>query len=443
MAQIIEIPGVGEVEFPDEMDDAAILAAVQKLSAPKGPALQASHAPTQPYAPLQVSRAESGARGGLQGLSAGWGDEGAAAIAALLPFTDREAAKGDTFGERYENAKGFYRGRNAQAEQANPGTYLTGQIAGAVAPTLLGSPASGVKAIAQAAGQGAAQGAGYSEREGFGLASDTAFGAGLGLLGHGTGKVVGKVGSAAVGKGRDLVRAGTARAGVQASKEVAEEVASAAGKYGAEVQKGSRQVENLMRLDPAMTPQQRALYQGLQQQGIVPTLQQSVAQSTLDALPSQAGTIATRQAELAALQQNAPQAVASRAKQLLTPQVKADAKSFLKAYAEPAAWAFGAQQLGSAAGLDPGQQGALAAAAGIVGGRTRAGKALYTRLTRPAHQVALGRGMRSTGRKVEATARGLQRSFGPALPAILMSTPEPEDGLEPETRALVLALRGG
>ena len=417
MAQIIEVPGVGEVEFPDTMSDAEIVAAVRKLSA-TSPEAMSSHGSTPVYEPPKPTRTESGLRGLLQGLTAGTGDEMAGVGRAFGSMRRPREATPQTMGQ-YRDSRDAERVANAAAEEANPGTYLAGQVTGGTLPTLLGgAPATGLRAMGIAAGQGALQGAGYSEHEGRRLVGDTALGAGLGLLGYGTGQVLGKGATAAVRKGRDLVRTGTARAGTQAAGEVADELATAAGKLGGEVQKGSRQVENLMRLEASMTPQQRALYDSLVAQGIVPDLQQAVAQSTLESLPQQAASIATRKAELAALQSAAPQTAAARAQALLTPQPKADIKSFLKAYAEPMAWAVGGQQLGQALGLDPAAQGALAGAAGLVGGRTRAGKALYTRLTRPAHQVALGQRLERVGQAGQSQiAEILRRALAAGAPA--------------------------
>jgi len=390
-----------------------------RIKAARGPRLGASHGATPAYDP-QTTKSESGVRGALQGASMGFGDEASAAVESVLPSFLRNSvsreAVGDakTLGERYRNARDYYRNRNATAEESNPGTYLAGQVAGAAAPALVGGASvSAARALPLAAGQGAAQGAGYSEHEGLDRLGDTALGAALGLTGYGAGRVVGKVGAAALRKGRDLVQSGTARAGAQAAGEVAEEVASKAGQVGGEVQKGSRQVENLMRLEASMTPQQRALYGQLQSAGVVPDLQQAVAQSTLEALPSQAATIAARKAELAALQGAAPQAAASRTADLLKPQVKADAKSFLKQYAEPLAWGIGTQQAADLLGADAKTQAAAGVIAGAIGGRTRAGKALYTRLTRPAHQAALGRALEKLGTTTprgQAFLRALQRA---------------------------------
>lgn len=408
MAQIVDVPGVGEVEFPDGMGDAEIIAALRKIAPPK---------PT-------VGKPESAVRGALQGASMGFGDEAAAAVESVLPdFMRNEVSRqavGDaqTVGDRYRAAREFYRHRNAEAQASNPGTYLASQVAGAVAPTLVGAaPATGARALGLAAGQGAVQGVGYSDADSVsGLVGDAALGAALGTAGYGTGTLLGKGASALGRAASNRLGLASARAGAQAAGEVAEQTASAAGKLGAETQKGSRYVENLMRLEQSMTPQQKALYQQLQASGVVPSLQQSVAQGTLEALPSQAGTIAARQAELAALQRSAPQAVAGRTAELLKPTVKADTLSYLKSYAEPVAWAVGAQQAADAAGLDPGQQGALATAAGILGGRTRAGKALWNRINRPGNQTSIASGQDALARLLAA----MQRPVASAAPAALI-----------------------
>jgi hypothetical protein len=418
--QIVEVPGVGEVEFPDGMSDADVLAAVRKLS---GPQPVASHAPAQP--PPGVSGVESGGRGALQGVTFGWGDEAAAAVDAAIPgisrFVNKEvlaaAPEGATLGERYRTAREYYRARNEAARGANPGTYLAGQVVGGVAPALTGAgaAATGTRALLGAAGQGAAAGAGYSEAdEALGLARDTALGGALGTAGYGAGKVLGQGLSWLGRKAGQVANLARARAGTQAAQEIGEGLQSAAGKVGGEVQKGSRYIENLMRLEESMTPQQRALYAGLQAQGVVPALQRSVAQGTLEALPGQASTIAARQAELAALQSAAPQAVSERTAALLTPQVKKDALSLAKSYAEPLLWAVGAQQAGSALGLDPGEQVALAGAAGLIGGRTRAGKALLTRLRRPAHQLAVAEATQRAAARLGPAGQILLRRAAPA-----------------------------
>jgi hypothetical protein len=440
MAQIVEIPGVGEVEFPDEMGDEAVLAAAQKLSAPKARTVGAL--PLKAQQPIQptVSGIESGARGGLQGLSAGWGDEGAAGIAALLPFTDREAAKGDTIGERYRNAREFYRHENAQAEQANPGTYGAMEIAGAVAPTLLGgAPATAGRTLTMAAGQGVAQGAGYSTHDGTRLLGDSALGGALGLAGYGAGTLVGKGASAAVRKGADLVRTGTARAAQQGAEAASKSVASLEGAARERAANAYRQMEriNLALSDKSLPAQERAALEAFKASPEYADLVAANAKGILAAAPDAAAEREAARQIAAQARAALPAEIQNRTAELLKPQVKSDVKSFLKAYAEPLAWGLGAERVADLAGADPQTRAAAGVIAGAIGGRTRAGKALYTRATRPAHQAAAGRLLERTGQRAGKAAIGLQRHLGPALPAVLMSAPQDEDEV---TRALVEAL---
>lgn len=370
-----------------------------------------------PAVPATVGGVESGARGALQGASMGFGDEAAAAVDALLPGLSRKfnpeplatAPEGASLHDRYAAARDYYRGRNAVAQEANPKTYLGGQIGGAVLTArAVPLPVKGPAGVINAAGQGALQGAGYSEAdEGLGLARDTALGGALGLAGHGAGALVGGAASKVRGAASGLLGSARGRALGQATKEVDEAIASARGQLGGETQKGSRYIENLLRFEASgtLTPAQQAELAALRQAGTVDTLAQSVAQGTLEALPSQAGTIAAKRAALDAATQGAPASIAQRTGELLKPTVKPDTKTLLKSYAEPLVWMVGAQQIGNAFGLDPGQQGALAAAAGLVGGRTRAGKAIRTRLTKPGNQAAIARALERTGQRIEALRR--------------------------------------
>lgn len=418
--QIIDVPGIGEVEFPDGMGDAEIVAAVRKLSAPP---MAASHSGPA-YEPPRTGALESGVRGALQGASFGFGDEAAAAVESVLPSflrndVSREAVgDGATVAERYRNARDYYRNRNATAQESNPGTYLASQVAGAAVPALVGgAPVSGVRAPPLAAGQGAAQGAGYSEDEGLGLARDTALGGALGTAGYGAGALVGKGAAAAVRKGRDLVRTGTDRARQQAAEAATDAVNSLEGAARERAANAYRQMErvNLALADKSLPAQERAALEAFKQSPEYAELLAANAKGILAAAPEAA---AEREAarQIAAQARGAlPTEIALRTAEGLKPQVKADTKSFLKSYAEPALWALGAQQAGSALGLDPSAQGVLAVAAGTVGGRTRAGKALWTRMNRPAHQVAVGEmleraGSRPLSPQGQLLMRALQRA---------------------------------
>lgn len=402
-----------KAKFPGSYDDFADAPAKLGMGD-----LQASEAPP-PAPPPDAPVSESIARGGLQGATLGWGDEAAAGIAALLPFTDREAAKGDTIGKRYDAARTFYRAKNANAEGANPKAYFGAQIAGATAPTLLGgAPLTGAKAAAIAAGQGVAQGAGYSDAEdGSALARDSALGGALGLAGYGAGAVVGKARSSLAAAGARRAGAARDRAGSQAADEVAEQIASARGQLGAETQKGSRYVENLMRLEPAMTPEQRAVYAALNADGTVPGLQRSVAQGTLASLPEQAATIGAKKAAYQGAVEGADSAVENRTADLLTPQVGADAKSFFKRYGEPVVAATLGYKAADLAGMDPESKAAAATTAGLLFGRTRAGKALWDRVNRPAHQYALGKGIENAAQGPAAILG--QRALAAGVPAAM------------------------
>jgi hypothetical protein len=366
-----------------------------------------------------VRGTESAARGALQGLSMGFGDEASAAIAAALPFMDREAAQGATLRERYQNAREFYRGRNTAAEKANPGTYLAGEMGGAV----LGAGKFGAS-LPSAAGQGVARGLGYSSaNDAAGLASDTALGGALGVAGHGAGQLVGKAAGSVANRAARLAGSARDRAGSQAANEVAEQIASARGALGAETQKGSRFIENLGRLEPEMSAAQRAALDA--QRATVTDLSRSVAQGTLERLPGQAATIAERQAALETLTRAAPQATASRTQQLLTPQVGADTRSFIKAYGEPVVASYLGYKAADLAGMEPEGKATAAAAAGLIFGRTRAGKALKSRITRPAHQFALADALRrgSQGK----TVAGLRRALATGAPAVVTQQMLTED----------------
>jgi hypothetical protein len=159
--------------------------------------------PTKP----EISQLESGARGGAQGLSFGFADEITGGLESAL--TDKT----------YEQARDESRANYDAAQEANPGTYLAGQVGGAVLPMLVpGGQASllaragmiGTKGAATVAGmagqaalQGGLQGLGESKADNLAdMTRDTLTGATIGgvtggVLG-GAARGLGKLGSAAV-----------------------------------------------------------------------------------------------------------------------------------------------------------------------------------------------------------------------------------------------------
>jgi len=372
-------------------------------------------------------------RGAAQGATMGFGDEIAGAYDALssapgqaiYEWRHPEDAKSASLGERYRQGRDEARAANEAAKKAHGNYYLGGELAASLAPALLTSglgtgataaravgtaaKALAPRALALAAGQGAAQGLGYSNADtARGLAGDSLLGAGIGLAGHALGTAAGAAGSRLVGRAADKAAAATAKAGNQAAEEVAEALATAKGNLGSEVQKGSRYIENLMRLEQSMSPEQKALYSELQASGVIPDLQRAVAQNTLEALPSQAETIANRREFLEFAKQLAPYAKESRAADLLKPQIGKDAASFAKSYLEPA----GAALVGGVTGIPHAD-----AAMGLVFSKTRAAKALADRINRPGNQMAIANLLRGAGNATQYVGEGFQGGGRALIPA--------------------------
>jgi len=127
-----------------------------------------------------ISGIESALRGAAQGASLGFADEATAGVESL--FTDKT----------YTQARDESRAAYEAAKNANPNTYLAGELGGGVATAFipglnLAKGASLAKMAAQGAGIGAAAGLGASEAdltegELGGALADTAIGAGLGAV---------------------------------------------------------------------------------------------------------------------------------------------------------------------------------------------------------------------------------------------------------------------
>jgi hypothetical protein len=131
----------------------------------------------------EPSKKESAIRGAAQGATMGYADEAAGAIKALrAPFSDK------TLEELYQEGRDESRAKYKAAEEANPSTYLAGEIGGGLATSVMpaGMALRGAKALTTAgklknigkgmgvgAGIGGVSGAGYSEGETAGdIASD-------------------------------------------------------------------------------------------------------------------------------------------------------------------------------------------------------------------------------------------------------------------------------
>jgi hypothetical protein len=369
----------------------------------------------------------------------GYADLDAAAQGQNRAFLDpAHAARG-------REVRDAERARNDAAYEANPGSYVLGSVVGS-APVAIATGGAGatrqgaglgarVLAGAKAAAPvGAAYGAGGSEADSVGgVVRDAAVGgAGAALLAGAVpvaGAAVRRVLSPIARKGAAMVTKGTQRAQQQAAEESAQAVASLEGAARERAANAYRQMERieLAIKNPATPRAERAALEAFKKSPEYAALVEANARGILAVAP---GAAAEREAAAVIAEQarqGLPQAIQSRTTELLTPQARADAASFLKAYAEPAVWALGAQQAASALGMEPGTQAILAGAAGMIGGRTRAGKALANRLTRPAHQVAVGNALRRIG------------SPPPVPPS---ATQTAAIGLDSELAALLNAWRG-
>lgn len=315
-----------------------------KIKAARTPALSA----TRP----EVSKTEALLRGAAMGATMGFGDELEAGWKSLFPKS--------LGGSPYRETRDKIRADEAVAREQHPYLYGGAEMAGAALPaagmalatggTSL-APAMAKAALPIAAGQGAVQGAGYSNADSAGgLARDVGVGTGLGVLGHGVGSALGGAGRTLVGSIRGRGVRAVAKAAEQAAEETAQGVKTATGSLGGEVQKGQRIVENLRRLGPDLSPEQQAM---------VNDLEQRLSASTLEALPGQAGTIAAKDAELAALKSGASEAFNARKADLLSPdEAKRQVMARVMRYGPPAAGGLLLSLLGHAVG------GPVGAAAG-------------------------------------------------------------------------------
>lgn len=126
-----------------------------------------------------ISTTESRLRGTAQGLTAGFGEEASAVLQKGMIGAHNLVSSKTIPQPTYEEARNAIRSDNKAAEEANPGDYLGGQILGGVASTApFGAAAGTLKGLALF---GATNAAGTSEKQGMGLVTDTALGAGTGL----------------------------------------------------------------------------------------------------------------------------------------------------------------------------------------------------------------------------------------------------------------------
>lgn len=164
-----------------------------------------------------VSQTESGLRGAAQGASMGFADELTAALESA------SGSLGLVPDKTYEQAVSESRNAYKAAEQANPNTYLAGQLAGGIGSAVLAPAAAATipGRIAQAAGMGAVAGYGMNENRDQAL-QDIAVGGAAGGLAAGVGEGIGagikSAGNWLGNKSEALMEKATGATGKQASQ---------------------------------------------------------------------------------------------------------------------------------------------------------------------------------------------------------------------------------
>ncbi len=144
---------------------------------------------------------ESALRGAIQGATLGFGDEIGGGLKGLYDT----ATKGGDLSENYTKARDAIRGQDEIASEANPKTFIAGQVGGGLASTLATGGTSSELGLAGRLGLGAAEGAvnglGASNSNTLeGNLQDAATGGALGLAGSGLGEAAGAIGSKLLGK---------------------------------------------------------------------------------------------------------------------------------------------------------------------------------------------------------------------------------------------------
>lgn len=284
---------------------------------------------------------------GLHGLTQGFSDElGGAGTALmqgatnLLPKTvadELDLSQGNA-GEAYRFSRDEERKKLEKEKEDNPtlatGANLAGSLVGGLALPV-GRVGSG---IAGAIGSGALTGAGYGALNGLGnsdadltkgdvagAASDTAKGAALGAgLGAGVGAAGGLINagtSAIAGKANSKVADALANARELAAKNVDEQAGKLRGQLGAETQKGSRQIENIIRAIQSgdATQDQLAAVKALKDSGDWGEVVEGITQRNLDELPGQLNTIGAKKAALNDFMAGKDQAAETEAQRLTSP----------------------------------------------------------------------------------------------------------------------------
>ncbi len=169
--------------------------------------------------PIGPSELESGIRGAAQGISLGFADELTGAVETALQ-TAKNPSEITNILDNYRKFRDESRANYEAAQQANPKSYLAGELVGGVVPVLgTGGTAAGAS-LGKLALQGAKMGATYGAATGAGMSkSDLTEGDVGGLLKDtAIGATSGAVGGAVIGAAAPKVIEGISSAGKAITK---------------------------------------------------------------------------------------------------------------------------------------------------------------------------------------------------------------------------------
>ena len=374
----------------------------------------------KPATDAEPGELEALGRGIAQGATLGFGDEawgGIRAVGDSLPTWLGGDDRKTGFMEHYRRNRDENRRGNARAEAAHGNYYTAGEIGGGVGSLLIPglNVAKGAKlaaTVGKLALAGGIQGLGDSRAEltpdkvslgSVGEATlDTGIGAGtgagLGLAGHGLGKGIGWVGDKIVDLADTRLGKALAKAKELGKKKVEQVVGTGRSEAGRASTAAYKNPRNIMDAgaEKILDPAERATFDRLKSE-----MAESGRKGLLeDAAAKDAATAAYRE-----LLENKEKMVAQETAEALKSTGRADARSMAKGYGEQLAGSVlggvGGRKLDDALGTeDLGLFTALGTGAGLMTGRTRAGKALLDRLRKPGNQREMALALRRFGERL-------------------------------------------
>jgi hypothetical protein len=324
----------------------------------------------------KVDKLGSLGRGAAQGATFRFGDEIQGAVQALGRTLTEPEKKWADFANTYAGERDAARGVDKAARESNPGTYIAGNMAGALAtaPLVAGKAAAGgstlMRALAAAkagATLGAITGAGNSDANTLGgVAGDTlvgagtgaALGGGLSAIGSGVSGIANKLKGLAGGR----IAAADEAIANRATSEISAEQASRAGKYGGLRQTENKAILNLLQREQSgmLDDTNRAALEQLKQSGRVGEALNESARNDLEFLATRTPEVSAAKQAMSEGADTMPQAIQDRITELGSPaEAKAQILARLKRYGMPALGSTVGTAIGGPVG---GAVGALAGA---------------------------------------------------------------------------------